>query len=118
IEEQDRRVALFNTPNVLQQEAWVNEAGGLGIVHERIHAEINDFCYYLATEVDLCTVEEYMTPPATADKQDLIASKMPAGQKIAFFLQNGMFKQFEELAHDYEQLQALQGFHEGRIYED
>lgn len=114
----DRRIALFDTPNVLRTEIWVQEAGGVSEVIKRIDQEINDFAYYLATEINSLTLDEYMQPPETEDKKILIASKFGAGQRIAFLIGAGMFGEIEKIARDNGSDEVLHHFHEGRIYED
>jgi len=118
LDHDDRRVALFNTPNTLKDEQWVMETGGVSRVIELIHNEIIDFCYYLATELDNLTLDEYMTPPETEDKRLLIASKFNAGMRISYLLSCGMFKELDELAREHEVSNLFDNAAEGKIYEE
>jgi len=118
VEGDDRRMALFSCPNNLREQAWVQSFGGVAAVQEAIENEINDFAYYLATEVDNLSHDEYMTPPDTEDKKKLIANAYGAGQRIAFLLSNAMFMELEELAVEYDAIQIFNGTAEGRIYEN
>ncbi|MAF24369.1 hypothetical protein CL634_02105 [bacterium] len=118
IEGDDRRMALFDCPNKLANEMWVQAHGGVTAVHSSIEKELNDFAYYLAVEVDNLTRDEYMEPPNTKEKKRLIAAKFGAAQRIAFFLQHKMFSDLEELAREYTSMGVLSHASEGRIYED
>lgn len=118
LDHDDRRVALFNCPNVLRDEQWVLEAGGMSRVIEMIDSEINDFAYYLSTELDNLSKDEYMTPPETEDKRTLIASKLNAGMRIAYLLRCQLFGEIEALAREHEVDNLLDGAPEGRIYEE
>ena len=118
IEDNDRRLALFETPNVLKNADWVLTAGGMTAVIDKIQYEINDFCYYLATEVDAVSWDDYMSPPETTAKNDIIATSMPAAQRLAFYFKNSMFKQLEDLVEEAETPAVLSASAEGKIYED
>ncbi len=119
IEEEDRRVALIETPNILRNQDWVKAAGGVSeVVEQLMPEEILDFCYYLAVEVDTMTKDAYMTPPDTADKAKLISANLPAGQRLAFFLNRTMFKEIEELALRHEIPEIFEGWDSGRLYAD
>lgn len=118
LDNDDRRVALFNCPNKLANELWVQEAGGISEVIERIDREILDFAYYLATEIDSLSKDDYMQPPETADKKLLIASKFSAGQKIAFLLGAKMFVEVEKLGREFDVPKIFDGAPEGRMYEE
>ena len=122
LDHDDRRVALFNCPNVLRSEAWVQTAGGISTVIDRIETEVNDFAYYLATEIDNLSKDDFTTPPDTEDKKILIASKFNAGDKIAYLLGSGMFMELEKLTREYEDpnkhSKLLDSTAEGRIYEE
>ena len=118
VEGDDRRIALFDTPNKLADEVWVQTYGGISAVHTALENELCDFAYYLATEVDNLSRDEYMEPPNTEEKKQLIASKFGAGQKLAFLLAHGMFVDIEKLARTYDVADIFKGAAEGRIYED
>lgn len=118
LDHDDRRVALFNCPNVLKDQSWVHEMGGITTVIEKIEAETNDFAYYLSVELDNLSKDDYMSPPETEDKKILIASKFNAAQKISYFLSCGMFKELEELAAEHDRPNLFANCAEGRIYEE
>lgn len=109
LESEDRRVAFFRTPNRLDTQEWVKEAGGIVEVIDRIKAETLDFCYYLATEVDMLNADHYVVAPDTADKEDLIVASMPACDMITYYMVKGKYDKLEELGHEY----AIEGFTEG-----
>jgi hypothetical protein len=118
LEEGDRRVVLIDTPNPLAHMDWVEEFGGIAKVIDKIFEEINDFAYYLATEVDSLSWDEYTTPPSTKLKDELIASVMPAAQRLAYYVRTNMFEKLEELAQEYDKPEVLSHSLDGRIFED
>ena len=101
LEDNDRRIALFNTPNVLADQEWVEEAGGIEIVFNTIIDTVNDFCYYLATEIKSLSAADYMRPPLFDNKFELIADNMPAAAKIAYCFKHGQVRYLTELCYDY-----------------
>lgn len=101
LEDGDRRVALFPTPNSLVSQDWVAEYGGMSNVHHKIMSEVRDFVYYLATEVPMLSADAYMKPPESAHKQRLIADSMYAAQRIAYALKHGMRDYLLELCEDF-----------------
>ena len=118
LDHDDRRVALFNCPNKLENESWVQEQGGMTAVHNAMQAEILDFVYYLSTELDNLDADAYMSPPDTHDKKVLIASKFNAAMKISFLLNQKMWVELEDIAREYDQLKLFDGAPEGRLYEE
>lgn len=101
-EDGDRRIALLPTPNKLDAQEWVRTAGGINSVYNQIMQEIPDFCYWLATEVDVVSKDQYVVPPESEGKRELIANSMYAAQRIAYVLKHGMFSYFKNLAIEYE----------------
>jgi len=97
----DRRVALFNTPNVMLEADWLYIEGGIEAVHNKLHNEIVDFCYYLATEVTNLSVKEYMTPPVSKDKERLIADSMPIAKRLAYYLKTRNWREFKGIGDRY-----------------
>lgn len=118
LEDGDRRIALIETPNILKNADWVQEAGGMSVVHDKIFTEIDDFCYYLATEVNNISWDEYAYPPETKMKDDLIASVMPAAQRIAYYCSKSMFDQLHDLAIEFDCINVFDNSNHGRIFED
>lgn len=114
-DEDDRRIALFSTPNNLRSHPLVEEIG-LEEFHARLDAEINDFCYWLATKVENLAADDYMCPPESMDKKLVIAAALNAGNRIAYLLNNKMFSELERLAAESEIKSIIAS--EGRIYED
>ena len=102
LEEGDRRIAFFETPNVLAEADWVLESGGVAEVYLRIQKELKDFCYYLATEVEMLNASDYVKPPESGDKRELIAQSMYAAQRIAYCIKNNMRKHLMNLAEELE----------------
>jgi len=107
LEDGDRRICFLPTPNVLAKQQWVLDMGGVSTVHDKIIAEIKDFCYYLATEVEALTPGEYMVPPESKSKMALIADSMYAAKRIAFAMQHNMIEYLKELCIDYDQDDTL-----------
>lgn len=101
LEEGDRRIAFFATPNKLTELDWVKEAGGIANVFNQVQAEIKDFCYYLATEVPALSNSEYVTPPESIDKDVLIADSMYPAQRIAYVLKHSMLDYLIDLAEQH-----------------
>lgn len=104
LEDGDRRIAYFNTPNVLAAQPWVYTHGGMDKVFEAVtETEIIDFCYYLATEVQDFALEDegsYTKPPMTAQKHELIADSMTLANKIGYCLKHNQVDLLLELADE------------------
>jgi hypothetical protein len=119
IDSDDRRVVLIETPNVLSTQPWVNEAGGIAeLVTNVLPGELSDFCYYLATNVEILTRDEYVTPPASAAKHRVIADMMSAGNRLAYLFKNTMFNQMDELLDEHNMQRIATDWHYGRADED
>jgi hypothetical protein len=118
LEDGDRRMCFIDTPNVLKDADWVQASGGMTAVIEKINAEINDFAYYLATEVDAASWDEYMSPPMTDKKQYVIADSMPAAQKIAYCLKHAMFDVLEDAVEEFQCDNFFMHSTESRIFEE
>jgi len=118
LEDGDRRVALIETPHVLKNADWIMAAGGMTQVIDKIDAEINDFCYYLATEVNILSWDDYAAPPETAMKRDIIASKLPAAQRLGYYFKHSMFEQLEDLCEEAGCPQVMQHAPECRVYDE
>lgn len=101
LDEDDRRMALIHTPNKLASQQWVKDLGGMFETHKRIMEEIKDFCYYLATEIDMASGDEYMEPPVSESKNKLIADSMFAAQKLSFALSKGMLEYIKDICLDF-----------------
>lgn len=118
IETDDRRVAFIKTPNKLQSEDWVAEAGGISHVQDLIKKEIMDFCYYLATEVRPLRLDDYVTAPYTSDKDELILGGMNALDQISYYIQNNKFEDLYVLSMDYNIKGFTKGWDRGRLEEE
>jgi len=118
VEEDDRRLALFETPNKLSSQSWVIRAGGISNIIETIFEEINDFCYYLATEIDLLPPNDYVEPPESKGKKILIATHLSAADRLGFMLNNNMFDELNSLALDHDCIKLFSHCPDGRIFED
>jgi len=97
----DRRVALFNTPNTMLDAPWLYIEGGIEAVHNKLSAEICDFCYYLSTEVTNLNTKDYMTPPVSKDKERLIAESMPIAKRLAYYLKTRNWREFRSLGDQF-----------------
>ena len=113
LEEDDRRIAFLPTPNKLNQASWIDD---LRKVHDKIAAEIKDFCYWLATEIEPLNSNDYMEPPETDSKHVLIADSMYAAQRIAYVLRHGMMNYLKDLCKDYGAPKLLDAIKRKRIY--
>ena len=118
LEDGDRRAHIMETPHSMATLDWIAEAGGLKVVQENLKKEVNDFCYYLATEVADMTFDEYVSPPLSKAKQDVIAKSLPAGPRLAYMLKHNMFDHLERLMEEYEVPKLFSHAAEQRIYED
>ncbi|AWD90267.1 hypothetical protein [Dickeya phage Amaethon] len=115
MEDGDRRVALFQTPNKLQNQDWVIKMGGVQKLLEKFDEELKDFCYYLAKEVEMMSSTEYNSPPETAEKHRFIADSMYAGPRLVYGIKQSMKDYLVELAIDYNSPDAAAAFERGRI---
>lgn len=118
VETEDRRVCYIKTPNILAKQDWVLKAGGIVQVIDQIKAEVMDFCYYLATEVDVLKMDDYVIAPETEDKENLILSAMPAAEQIAYYIQNERFEELKELAFEYGVMDFCNGWENNRIEDE
>jgi len=113
----DRRIALFHTPNKLVAEGWVAANGGISSVIDQIEKETNDFCYYLATEVAMISADEYNTPPASKDKERLIAESMTPAKRLAFYMKTKSWGELRSIFDLYAPLQIIAHLNEGKVLE-
>ena len=97
IDENDRRILLVETPNVLADADWVGAAGGMSIVIDKIHSGVKDFAYYLATEVDALPMDEYTRPPASGSKTKLIAKMLQPADRLVFSLKHSLIEDVQEM---------------------
>lgn len=97
VEVDDRRFAFFKTPNILANETWVVEAGGMSAVINKLKSEIMDFCYYLATEIDSLPMDSYTKAPETVEREELIISNLPAAEQIAYYIVNAKVQELYDL---------------------
>lgn len=118
MEDGDRRVALFQTPNKLKDADWVRERGGTERVIYAIEEEILDFCYYLATEVPRMLAEDYTNPPDSEAKHAFIADSMYAAQRIGYAMKHNMRDYLVNLANDFGCGDCARAFESGRVPND
>lgn len=102
LEDGDRRMAMFSTPHKLENVDWVKAAGGVSQVYKHIMNEVQDFCYWLATEGPDISAAEYVSPPESAFKHEIIADSMYAAAKLAYCIKHGMWKYLIKLANIHE----------------
>ena len=117
LEEGDRRALIIETPNSMATLDWTEETS-LSVVHDKIKAETRDFCYYLATEIEDMDKDEYVQPPHSKAKQDIIAKALPAAPRLAYYFKHNMFDDLERLADEYEVPNLLAHAAEQRVMED
>lgn len=118
IETDDRRVCFVKTPNKLEKQEWVLEAGGISHVIDTIKTEIMDFCYYLATEVETLTADQYVIAPETEDKERLILDSMPAAEQIIFYVQHSRFEELKLLAEEFGVLDLDENWEKNRLEDE
>ena len=115
LDDNDRRIALFNTPNVLADADWIDEAGGIDYVFNQIVDNVNDFCYWLATEVKPLPAADYMRPPMFEGKFELIADNMPAAARIAYCFKQRKIDYLTELCLDYACDETANAINSGEV---
>jgi hypothetical protein len=115
VEEGDRRICFLQTPNVLAEQDWVIEMGGVAAAYNRIQDELKDFCYYLAKEVKPLSPSAYMKPPEADKKQELIADSMYAAQRIGFVVKNNMTEYLLELFEDHSLPAGAKALRQGHL---
>lgn len=113
LEDGDRRIVFFNTPNVLKDALWVDEVAK---VRNQIFEETKDFCYYLATEVKDMSASEYVTPPESREKNKLIADSMHPAAKIAYAFKHKMLDYLKDIVAEYNAPKMQEAIERGRIY--
>jgi len=118
VEVEDRRFLFITTPNILPRADWVIEQGGISVLQARLAAEVQDFCYYLATEVQNLSNDEYVLPPDTADKEELILANLPAAQRITYLIIHEKFEELYELALEYNISNFKHSWDKGRLEDD
>ena len=118
LEIQDRRIAFIKTPNRMDFLDWVIEAGGIISVQAKLKAEIMDFCYYLATQVNNLHKDNYVIAPDTTDKEDLIINSMPVYQQLLHFITHQKYDKLEDLANENNIKDFTEGWNSGRLLHD
>ena len=118
IEDGDRRLVFLNTPNVMANQDWVGDAGGIYEAYEQIMSQVKDFCYYLATEVQDISNDAYMNPPYSKFKHEIVADSMYAAQKIGYAMKHGMQDYLIKLAEEFDDSKAIKAFKTGKIHAD
>lgn len=115
LESDDRRLALFETPNKLADADWVDD---VALTHDKILAETVDFAFYLATEIAPLPRAEYVQPPWTDGKHRLIANSMKPANCLAYALDHNMVDYLHELAEVHGVPQVSKDLRAGRLYTD
>lgn len=113
LEDGDRRIIFFSTPNVLKEADWVQDVVE---TREQIFREIKDFCYYLAVEVQDIANADYVSPPESKEKNKLIADSMHPAAKLAYVLKHKMLEYLKELAIDHNSTKLAEAIDKGRVY--
>ncbi len=115
VETDDRRVAFIKTPNRLDKQDWVRDMGGISIVQDRIKVEIQDFCYFLATEIPLLKGDDYVIAPETEDKERLILNNLPAAEQIMYYISKSRWDELAEVAEDYGVSDFTEGWEQNKL---
>ncbi len=118
IELDDRRFCLVRTPNKLSTEKWVYDMGGISSVIDRINEEIIDFCFYLATQVQTLSLDNYVTAPETEDKERLIVDNIPASQQIVYYMKHEKYAELKDLAIENGVIDFAKDWEKGRLLAD
>lgn len=116
LEDGDRRMAMLSTPNKLDQQDWVKEMGGVSEVYAKIISEVPDFCYWLSLEGPELTSAQYVMPPESAFKHEIIANSMYAASRIAYCIKQGMWSYLINLANQYEIPRTVNAIMAQKIY--
>lgn len=111
LEDRDRRIALFSTPNIM-----TDIFEDVPAFRDKVLAEVVDFCYYLATEVEMLPRKEYIKPFDSTSKHRLIADSMYASAKLVYVLKNQMYDYLKELAYDHNCDKVVTDIDKGRLY--
>lgn len=121
LDDNDRRIMFINTPNILKNEEWVVNSGGISNMRDKMKAELFDFCFYLATKITSLAQNEYVTPPDNPEKLGLIASSLPPADKLIFCLQYALIDELMDIIvisgiNPFKTCQP-DGIHESTLYE-
>ena len=98
----DRRMAVFKTPNNLLQEKWVKDFGGVSKLQKELIRTVNDFCYFLSVHVPDMNEDNYVQPPELADKFEVIVDSLPATKKIIYSFKYGKIDYLANLCRSVE----------------
>lgn len=116
LEDGERRIAFFDTPNKLEEQAWVKKLGGVAILQDKLKDEIVDFCYYLAVYVEDFKGDGYTIPPLTERKHELIANSMTLVAKIVYCFKHNKINLIIDLAEENECLQLRDELQSGTVH--
>lgn len=113
LEQDDRRIALFQTPNKLTDhvDSTANLINGM-------MEEATDFAYYLAVKVRPMSSMEYHNPPETPEKQELIADSLSPLQRLVYAVSNGMMGYLSNMAELNGAQKLYEELKRGTIYKD
>jgi hypothetical protein len=78
-------------------------------------SEVKDFCYYLATEAPEISNDQYMNPPYSIHKHEIVADSMYAAQKIGYAMKHGMRDYLVRLAEEFDDVRALKAFKTAKV---
>ena len=103
----DRRALIIVSPNKVEGASWLKDFPEHGADMAPVmkatleEAEINRFCYFLATKQRKLSDTEYETPPRTQDKIDYLEIKVTPENKIFELLTGPDFSKLDELDTQY-----------------
>lgn len=116
----DRRLIILETPNILNNQPWVKELGGTGTLKANIKNELIHFAYYLATQVEDITLNEYTTPVVKDDeKLKFLIKTSPLHILIPYLLEQKHFDNlFEFFMEKLPAAKSLDSWHKGYLLVD
>jgi len=119
IDENDRRILLIETPNILREADWIQAEGGMTLVIDKLQTEIKDFAYYLATEVEALAMDEYNNPPLSGSKVRLIAQMLQPADKLIFSLKHQLVESILDMIEeaDFNPFDSIKDVSENGLHE-
>lgn len=115
LEIEDRRIAFFLTPNRLDRQPFVSD---ISQFVSSLKEELTDFCYWLATNVENLSSNEYMIAPETVQKQKIVLDSQPAYKLLVHLITQQKFEELDQLFKDYNVADYDTGWQNGRLMHD
>ena len=107
IKADDRNILGIQTSEIKlieEKNIGIEQAGGIFDFCEAIYEEAVDFCYYLATEVEMLSIDAYIDPSVLnlVAREQFVKDSMSTSAKIADLLVKKDFASLIEMANDYQ----------------